>query len=105
MKTIFALWIAGILSLGVARANVANVEKVEDRVENLVDAILNFDKQQHNVVVVVVRGEVKIEIPNVQSAVSDRRLLVIDYLSPVDNKTYRAAVDVTDVLLVEERPK
>lgn len=100
-----ALLIAGTLSLGAAHADVATVEKTEDRVENLVDAIVGFEKQQNNVVIVVARGDIKLEITNVQSAVGDRRLLLIDYLSTTDNKTYRAAVDVMDVLLVEERPK
>jgi len=105
MKTTIALLIAGTLSLGAVRADAQAVEKAEDRVENLVDAILGFDKQRNNVVVVIARGDIKIEITNVQSALGDRRLLLIDYLSPTDNKAYRAAVDVMDVLLIEERPK
>lgn len=105
MNKILALLIAGALSLGAARANVGTVQVAEDRVENLVDVLNGFDKQQNNVVVIIVRGEIKLEITNVQSARGDRRLLTIDYVSTADSKTYRAAVDVTDVLLVEERPK
>lgn len=96
----------GVVScLGAARADVGTVQVAEDRVENLVDVLNGFDKQQNNVVVIIVRGEIKLEITNVQSARGDRRLLTIDYVSTADSKTYRAAVDVTDVLLVEERPK
>ncbi len=105
MNTTLALLIAGTLSLGAARAKAETVEKAEDRVENLVDAILGLDRQHKNVVVIVVRGDVKLEITNVQSAVGDSRLLMLDYISPADGKTYQAAVDVTDVLLIEERPK
>lgn len=105
MIKIFALLVAATLGLGAARGNVETVDVTEDRVENLVDVLNGFDKEENNVVVIVVRGDIKLEITNVQSAHGDRRFLVIDYVSPADSRTYRAAVDVRDVLLVEERPK
>lgn len=107
MKTSLALLIAGALSFGAARAHdeIESVEEAEERVENLVDVIDGFVNQNNNVVVIIVRNGIKIEIPNVVSALGDRRLMKFSYVSPADRKTYEAAVDVEDVLLIMERPK
>ncbi len=108
MNTSLALLIVGTLSLGAVHAEVRTVETVEaaeERVRTLVDAILGFDREQNSVMIMIARDGFKREITNVVSAVGNRRLLMIDYVNSTDNKTYQAAVDVSDVLLIEERPK
>lgn len=105
MKTLPTLLIAGTLCLGAARAEVETVQVGEDRAEKLVATLTAFDKQKNNVAVIVARGDTKIEISNVQTVRSEGRLLMIDYAAAADSKTYRAAVDAADVLLIVERPK
>ncbi len=78
---------------------------LEERAAVLVRLVSSLESAATRIDVVLVRGEVRMDITNVTGVRSDGRMLIFDYEKEGAATPLRAVCDASDVLAILENPR